>query len=96
MSATSADTVSESEQVHHLVEVFLEVTNEEGASASTTLELPRGETAVETLEAELGIADAEQLWVIKKDGKRKLLASHEKHDVKEGDRFQALVKGGVS
>ena len=36
------------------------------------------------------------LWVIDKAGKKKVLGDHETHDVKEGDHFEALVKGGVS
>jgi hypothetical protein len=81
----------------HLVEVTIEETDEEtGETQTTTHEIPRGETPVPTLEAELGITEVEQLWVIKKDGARKPLASHEKTDVQAGDRYQAVVKGGIS
>ena len=81
----------------HLVEVTIEVTDEEsGETQTTTHEIPRGETPVPTLETELGITDVEQLWVIKKDGARKPLAGHEKTDVQAGDRYQAVVKGGIS
>jgi len=46
--------------------------------------------------AELGIAAGDALWVVEKSGKKKALADHETHNVKEGDHFEALVKGGVS
>jgi hypothetical protein len=81
----------------HLVEVTIEVTDEEnGETQTTTHQIPRGETPVPTLETELGITEVEQLWVIQKDGTRKPLASHEKTDVRAGDRYQAVVKGGIS
>jgi hypothetical protein len=81
----------------HFVEVTIEVTDEEnGETQTSTHQIPRGETPVPTLEAELGITDVEQLWVIKKDGTRKPLASHEKTNVRAGDRYQAVVKGGIS
>ena len=99
MSATqtSANVGPEADEAHrHLVEVFLELTDEDGNTESKTLEIPRGETKVTTLKEELGIAEEDQLWVIKKDGKRKPLGDHEAHDVKKDDRYQALVKGGVS
>jgi hypothetical protein len=81
---------------HKLVEVSLELTDQEGNEETRTLELPRGETPVPTLKQELGLVETDPLWVIKKDGKRKPLGDHEKHDVKEGDRYQAIVKGGIS
>src|SRR5271155_3643712 len=81
----------------HLVEVTIEETDEEtGETQTTTHQIPRGETTVPTLETELGITEVEQLWVIKKDGTRKPLAGHEKTDVQAGDRYQAVVKGGIS
>ena len=81
----------------HLVEVTIEVTDEENGETQTTKhQIPRGETPIPTLETEFGITEVEQLWVIKKDGTRKPLASHEKTDVQAGDRYQAVVKGGIS
>jgi hypothetical protein len=79
-----------------LVEVSLEVTDVEGNTQTTTLEIPGGETPVETLKQELGLEETDPLWVIRKDGERKPLGDHERHDVKAGDRYQAIVKGGVS
>ena len=69
---------------------------QEFQTQTTAHQIPRGETAVPTLETELGITEVEQLWVIKKDGTRKPLASHEKTDVQARDRYQAVVKGGIS
>ncbi len=48
------------------------------------------------LKTELGVPEDASLWVIRKDGKKKPLANHEKHDVKEGDRYQTVIPGGVS
>jgi hypothetical protein len=94
---TSAHVVPEAEEAHrHLVEVSLEITNEEGESQTTTLKIEAGPTKVTVLKSELGIAEEASLWVIEKNGKKKPLGDHETHDVKEGDRFQALVRGGVS
>jgi len=80
----------------HLVEVTLEATNEEGVTDIQELSIERGPTKVEVLMSELGVAGALSLWVIRKDGKPKPLAPHETHDVKAGERYQALVPGGVS
>jgi sulfur carrier protein ThiS len=78
------------------VEVSLEITNEEGESETSTLTIDSGPTAVTVLKDELGIAEDASLWVIEKNGKKKPLGDHETHNVKEGDRYQALVRGGVS
>jgi hypothetical protein len=95
--ATHPDIETQDQAHHHkLVEVFLELTDEDGNAESKTLEIPRGETPVPTLKQELGLIETDPLWVIKKDGERKPLGDHEKHDVKEGDRYQAIVKGGIS
>jgi hypothetical protein len=99
MSATqtSANAVPEAEKAHrHLVEVSLEVTNEEGESNTTTLEVESGPTKVNILKGELGIAEDASLWVIEQSGRKKPLGDHETHDVKKDDRYQALVRGGVS
>jgi sulfur carrier protein ThiS len=97
MSQTSTDAAPETPEAHHhLVEVSLETTNEDGDTQTTTLTIKSGPTKVTALKTELGIAEADPLWVIEKNGKRKPLGDHETHDVKEGDRYQALVKGGVS
>jgi hypothetical protein len=78
------------------VQVTLEVTNEAGENQTSTFTIQSGPTKVTALKSELGIAEEATLWVIQKDGKKKLLADHETHHVKQGDRYQALVRGGVS
>jgi hypothetical protein len=94
---TSTDRGRESAEARHRpVEVSLEITNEAGESETSTLTVESGPTEVTTLKSELGIAEDASLWVIKKDGKKKPLGDHETHDVKQGDRYQALVRGGVS
>lgn len=81
---------------HNPVQVTLEVTNEAGETETSTFTIKSGPTKVTALKSELGIAEEATLWVIQKNGKKKLLADHETHDVKRGDRYQALVRGGVS
>jgi len=99
MSATPTSTAAapDTDEAHrHLVEVSLEVTNEEGESKTTTLTIESGPTKVTVLKTELRIAEEASLWVIQKSGKKKPLGDHETHDVKKDDRYQALVRGGVS
>lgn len=96
MTASAGAATEQTVNKGHLVEVFLETTDQDGATRVETLSIERGPTKVEVLMSELGVADALSLWVIKKDGRPKPLAPHETHDVKEGDRYQALVPGGVS
>ncbi len=94
---TSGDDEPGGEQTaRHPVQVTLEVTNEAGENQTSTFTIQSGPTKVTALKKELDIADEATLWVIEKNGKKKLLADHETHDVKEGDRYQALVRGGVS
>lgn len=78
------------------VTVVLTITDENGDTQTEDRTIPGGPTKVEELKAELGIAEASALWVIDKSGKKKQLGDHETHDVKEGDRYEALVRGGVS
>jgi hypothetical protein len=96
MTASFDDATEQTVKKKHLVEVSLETTDEDGATEVKTLSIEPGPTKVEVLMSELGVADALSLWVIKRDGKPKPLAPHETHDVKAGDRYQALVPGGVS
>jgi hypothetical protein len=85
------------EKKSNLVTVTEGLTNEDtGATETRMLEIEGGPTEVPTLKAELGIQAADALWVIAKNGKKKALADHETHNVKEGDHYEALVKGGVS
>jgi hypothetical protein len=85
------------EQKHQLVEVTVGVTDEEtGDTQTNTLEIPSGPTPVPQLKNKLGIAGASALWVVEKNGKKKVLSDHQQHNVKEGDHYEAIVKGGVS
>jgi sulfur carrier protein ThiS len=85
------------EQKNQFVTVTEGITDEDtGASETRTLEIEGGPTKVPELKSELGIAADDALWVVEKNGKKKALADHETHNVKEGDHFEALVKGGVS
>lgn len=88
--------VPEKNSDEQLVEVTLTVTDESGNTTTTGKEIPEGETPVPTLKQELGVAETDSLFLLKKDGKRKLLADHEHHNVKEGDSFEVVGKGGVS
>jgi len=78
------------------VTVTLGITNEEGETQIVQRTIPAGPTHVPVLKAELQVPEDSALWVIDKAGKKKVLGDHETHDVKEGDHFEALVKGGVS
>lgn len=79
-----------------LVTVTLGVTGSGGSSTSQEKSIPKGKTEVPVLKQELELPAACSLWFVPKNGKRKMLADHEHHNVKEGDHFEALVKGGVS
>lgn len=82
---------------HEQVAVTLGVTNEDdGTTEKVELTIPSGPTKVPQLKEELGVTAASALWVVEKNGKKKALVDHETHNVKEGDHFEALVKGGIS
>lgn len=81
---------------HALVTVALTITDENGNTKTENKSIPRGHTKVVELKAELGVPPESALWVIAKSGRKKQLGDHETHDVKEGDRYEALVRGGVS
>jgi hypothetical protein len=79
-----------------LVTVALTLTDENGNTQTEEKNIPGGPTKVTDLKAELGVPAESALWVIQKSGKKKQLGDHETHDVKEGDHYEALVRGGVS
>ncbi|MGH2738910.1 MAG: hypothetical protein ACRDH6_00250 [Actinomycetota bacterium] len=79
-----------------LVTVTLTLTDAEGNTQTDEKAIPGGPTKVSHLKSELGVPTESALWVIQKSGKKKQLADHETHNVKEGDRYEALVRGGVS
>jgi hypothetical protein len=78
------------------VTVTLGITTEDGQTQTVTKTINGGPTRVPTLKSELGVPEDSSLWVIDKAGKKRVLADHETYDVKQGDHFEALVKGGVS
>ena len=78
------------------VHVSLTITDENGATQVVEEDVDGGPTPVTTLKSELGVPVEGALWVVDRNGKKKQLADHEKHNVKDGDRYEALVRGGVS
>ena len=84
------------EPARHLVEVTITITDTEGNTTTETKSIPAGPTKVVDLKAELGVPEEDTLWVITKEGKKHQLGDHEDHDVKNGDRYEALPRGGVS
>ena len=80
---------------HQLVTVTVTITDADGNTTTKELSIPGRPTDVPALKHELGIADEDSLWFVKA-GKKKLLADHEKHNVKEHDHFEVVSKGGVS
>lgn len=84
------------EKKQKTVTVTLGITTEDGQTQKLTKTIEGGATKVPTLKEELGVPADSSLWVIAKNGKRKVLADHESHNVKEGDHYEALIKGGIS
>jgi hypothetical protein len=78
------------------VTVTLGITAEDGQTQTVTKTINGGPTRVPVLKGELEVPEDSSLWVIDKAGKKRVLADHETYDVKQGDHFEALVKGGVS
>ena len=79
-----------------LVTITLTLTGDNGESVTETKTVQGGPTDVVELKDKLGIASDSALWVVQRNGKKKQLADHEKHNVKDGDHYEALVRGGVS
>lgn len=79
-----------------LVEVTLTITDEQGDTTTQTKEIPVGPTPVTTLKQELGVPDTETLFLLREGHKPKVLADHETHDVKAGDHYEVISKGGAS
>lgn len=78
------------------VTVTLGITDDQGNSQTVEKTIDAGPTKVTLLKAELGVPEDSSLWAIGRDGRKRVLADHETYDVREGDHFEALVKGGVS
>ncbi|HUP70316.1 MAG TPA: hypothetical protein VM142_10940 [Acidimicrobiales bacterium] len=89
MDSTAAPTTK-------FVEVSLTLTDDSGNTQTEAKSVPGGPTPVVELKAELGVPAESALWVINKAGNKHQLADHQNHNVKEGDRYEALVRGGVS
>jgi hypothetical protein len=97
LRVSATETTASREHPHGSVNVTVFLTNEQtGETETTELEVPGGPTPVTQLKEELGIDPASSLWVIDKHGKKKPLADHEHHNVKEGDRYEGIARGGVS
>lgn len=78
-----------------LVTVTL-IVKEGEAEREETRQVPEGKTEVAVLKSELGVPPEDSLWVIHGGGKPRQLADHEEHQVKEGDRYESVGRGGVS
>jgi sulfur carrier protein ThiS len=59
-------------------------------------EILKGKTEAAVLKTELGVPPEDSLWVVRANGKIAQLADHEEHNVKQGDRFEVVGRGGVS
>lgn len=89
------------EEVHedhrHEVTVFVTLIDDEtGESHEEDKQVESGETGVVRIKEELGVPEASGLWVQKGDGRSHQLADHVTHDVREGEHFDVIVRGGVS
>ncbi len=78
------------------VSVTLVVTDPDGGTQTLEMTIPPGPTKVPDLKAELGVPVEASLWLVRSGDKPKQLVDHASHNVKAGDRFETVVKGGVS
>jgi hypothetical protein len=78
-----------------LVTVTVTIDDPDDGSVTEDRSIESGPTPVPILKEELGVPAEESLF-LDRDGKRKLLADHERHNVKAGDHFEYVGKGGVS
>ncbi len=67
-----------------------------GETQTLDLTIPSGPTKVPELKAELGVPAVASLWLARPGGKPIQLVDHASHDVKAGDTYETVVKGGVS
>lgn len=81
---------------HEPVDVTLTITDADGNSTTTEKEIPDGPTPVRELKEELGVPETESLFLIREGKRPKLLADHEEHNVKAGDHYDVVSKGGAS
>lgn len=80
-------------EVTVFVTVVDEATNE---SHEQDQQIESGASKVEVIKEELGVPAASALWVLGGDGRSHQLADHRDHDVREGDHFEVIVRGGIS
>jgi hypothetical protein len=78
------------------VVVTLVVTDPDGGTQTLEMTIPSGPTKVPDLKVELGVPPEASLWVVRPSGEPTQLVDHARHNVKAGDRFETVVKGGVS
>ena len=78
------------------VAVTLVVDDPDGEVQTIESTIPSGPTKVPDLKAELGVPAEASLWVVRAGGKPTQLVDHATHNVKAGERFETVVKGGVS
>lgn len=79
-----------------LVTVTLVLSDPQGNTQIEDKSIAAGPTNVTELKGELGVPPESALWLISKTEKKKQLGDHETHNVKAGDRYEALVRGGIS
>ena len=99
MSQTDATTEAHEDDERHgaPVKVTITITDQDGASETREVSIPSGPTKVPKLKAELDVPAEASLWVTRREGgKPKHLVDHATHNVKAGDMFSTVVKGGVS
>ena len=78
-----------------LVTVTLGVVTDGGEPQVVEKQIAAGPTKVTELKAELGVPADAALWLIQGKTKRPL-GDHESVPVKQGDHFEAVVRGGIS
>jgi hypothetical protein len=98
MPAETASTAAHDQGHPHEgdVAVTLTITDSNGDSQTQEETIPSGPTKVPDLKTELGVPAASSLWLVRPDGKPTQLVDHATHNVKAGDKFETIVKGGVS
>jgi hypothetical protein len=80
----------------HTVEVTISITSADGETTTTTKEITSGNTKVSEIKVELEVPAEDTLWVINEKGKKHQLNDNGRHEVKAGDHYEAIPRGGVS
>lgn len=79
-----------------VVVVVLVVDDPDGETQTIESTIPSGPTKVPDLKAALNVPAEASLWLVQPNGKPKQLVDHATHNVKAGDKFETIVRGGVS